>query len=242
MSVLEFVLRWLGLLGLCAAAVISYKRYRHVFFWILFFLIVLAPTMIPVNIVWVLAERYVYLGAAGVIAAAVYPLVKLSEIKKYKIPVFILIGIITVALLARTIVRNNDWQSDDDLWIATVIASPTSPHAHNNMGDYYARHNDHANAAKEFKIATELKPDYGDAYLNLALAYTAMNNFPDALKYYETALKYNARLWQAHTNLGVIYYQQKNYQKASYHMQKALEYGPPNQVLSGYLNEIQNGK
>ena len=45
-------------------------------------------------------------------------------------------------------------------------------------------------AIADFEKATELKPDYADAYFNIGRAYYILNDFDKACTYYKTAEKY----------------------------------------------------
>jgi len=205
----------------------------------MFYFIAVSPTLIPFNIVWVVAERYVYLGTAGVLVVVAMGLVKLLEKKKLQTVSYAVVMVIILMLMGRTIVRNADWRSDDNLWISTVAVSPNSSNAHNNMGDVYTRRNDYTNAAIEFQRAVELQPGDADPRHNLGIAYTIMRRYPEAIEAYQGALSIDPTLYNTHQNLAVVYYTLKNYKEAEDHLVRALQYGPANPVLSNMLKEVK---
>jgi hypothetical protein len=105
----------------------------------------------------------------------------------------------------RTVARNEDWKTPERLWRQTLLVSPFSHRAHNNMGDVYGQEGNIQGAIREFKKAIELKPDYAEAHHNLGNTYYAQGNILEATKYYEQALTFNPDLFESHFNLGIIY-------------------------------------
>ncbi len=205
---------------------VSFFKNRRVFFWLSFFLITLLPTLTPLGISWIVAERYVYLGTIGIIVATVLAIKKMAVAAKSKTLFWGALATIVVLLSIRTIVRNADWESHDTLWLATAKTSPSSPQNHNNLGDYYGRHGDLKRSAEEFQIAIKLNPQYADAYHNLGSAYRDMGNLDLAIENYQKALTFNPTLWQSYYNLAAIYYYQKKYAAADEFLSKAKKLNP----------------
>ena len=228
MSSFEFVVRVIVFLCLLVGIVISYSKSRPIFFWLLFFLIAISPTLIPLNIVWVVAERYVYLGTIGVICATTYLLLQIARIQKYSLPIYILIAVSTLALMTRSIIRNQDWSDADNLWIATGKTSPTSPQNHNNLGSVYTRRKEYQRAIQEYNTAIQLDPGYGDAYHNLADLYVNIGEFNKAIPLLDKALQLNPRLWQSHWDLALIYYKSGMLDKAKEEFKRVISLDPQN--------------
>lgn len=228
---IEFFIRLLVTLAFFGLIAVSYKKNRHIFFWLSFFLIALAPTLTPFKLNWLVAERYLYLPIIGLLAVVGFGFDKLTNSVKLKQTGYILFAVIIILLSFRTIVRNIDWKNEDNLWIATGKTSPSSPNTHNNLGDVYGRNGDKLAALREFQKAIELKPDYGDAYHNLANTYRELGQPDKALENYQNALKFNPSLWQSYQNTGAIYFEQKKFDLALLNFQKAVQINPGNLSL-----------
>ena len=224
---------------------ISYRKKRYIFFWLLFFIITLLPTLTPYRVASTVAERYVYIGSLGIFAVVGMILDNLSENEKLKKGIYFIFVVLILALSVRTIVRNRDWLSEDNLWIASAKVSPNDPNVLNNLGDMYTRHKDYQKAIEVLSRAIQLKPNYADAYHNLASSQTALYSqekneeyLKQAIDNYYLAIKYNPFLWQSHQNLGVIYFNIKQYDKAVEQLNKAIEINPSNLNLQYNLGII----
>ncbi|MFH1566341.1 MAG: tetratricopeptide repeat protein [bacterium] len=220
-----------------------YKKQKKLVFWPLLFLIALSPTLTPLGISWVVAERYSYFASAGIfvlVAWAVEKIIRKVFKENYTKALYLFLAIIIIPLSIRTIVRNRDWQSHDTLWIATAKFSPSSAQNHNNLGDYYGRHREYEKALEEFKKAIELKPDYADAYHNLANTYGEIGDVENAITNYENAIKFNPNLWQSYQNLGAIYFNLGDKEKTKEFIEKALKINPGNENLRKILEIISN--
>ena len=234
----EYLLRLGGFILFLAALVYFFKKNRGVFFWLLFFLISLSPTLTPLRLGWVVAERYVYLGAVGIFVLMAWLIKKIADISKNQKTPFILLGILLFAFSTRTVIRNNDWKNHDTLWLATDKVSPESPQNHNNLGDLYFRRGELEKAVEEFQTAIKLKPNYGDACHNLANVYREMGQDDLAIENYRKALSFNPRLWQSYQNIAGIYFAQKNAPLAKENMEKAVAINPQSAELHANLGLV----
>lgn len=224
----ELFVRSIILIIYLALIGIFFWKKKDLFFWLSFFLISLSPTLTPFRFNWIVAERYLYLPILGIIVAVVLGLNKISNIVRWKYLIIVILAIFLILLAGRTIVRNIDWKSEDNLWIAAGKTSPSSPNNHNNLGDVYGRWGNKQKALEEFQTAIRLKPNYGDAYHNLANTYLEVGQVDKALENYENAIKYNPNLWQSYQNIAAIYFQQKQYEKSLEYIQKAIQINPKN--------------
>ena len=225
---LLMLLTTIGFFGL-ALFFLAQKKYRPYFFWLSFFVIGLLPMLTPFKIAWVVAERYIYFSSLGIfvlVGLAIQGFFKYtSEVAEWTPRRWVFL-IIIIALSWRTIIRNQDWQNQDTLWLAATKTSPSSPQNHNNLGDLYGRQGDYQKAIEAFKKAIELQPNYADAYHNLANTYSQINEIDLAIANYQKALEINPQLWQSHQNLAAIYYQQGEKDLATQELEKALEINP----------------
>lgn len=237
--------------GYAAALWWSVKKNKFIFFWLLWFLIPLLPTLTPLNIAWTVAERYAYLSVIGIFVVIVYgfetlfywctgPAVCVSRKRPHARLIYCVFWIsIIIVCFSRSYIRNQDWQNQDTLWIATARTAPLIPYTWNNMGDVYSRRGDLVTAAEMFQRAIALNPNYADAYHNLAETYWQMGEVGDAVLLYEKAIAVNPNLWQSYQSLASIYFYKKEYQKALFYIEKALDIVPKNQTLLQAREELR---
>lgn len=237
-SFFQYVLRLGIFLVFLGIIVFSFFKNRFAFFWLSFFFITLLPTLTPFGIAWIVAERYVYLGSLGIFVVIAFFLEKLANIERLKIPVYIIFTFIIIALITRTIIRNIDWQNEDNLWLATGKTSPSSPNTHNNLGDVYGRRGDKKKALEEFKKAIELRPNYADAYHNLANTYKELGEINQAIDSYQKAISFNPVLWQSYQNLAAIYFEKGQYDLAEKNIKKAISVNPKELNLVNILGIV----
>lgn len=218
----EMVIRMLVTVGFIVLAFYGVLKKRAFGFWMAWFVLGLGITLLPIKIAWIVAERYVYLSLIGLCVLVGMAFDVLVSYKKWNV-FGICFGVAVVfALCARTIIRNNDWRTEDSLWIATAIASPGDPHSWNNMGDVYARHGEYEKSIEAFTNATNINPNYADAYHNIGHTYMQMKRYDEAIPLFEKALSINPHLWQSYQNLAFIAVAQKDSQKAIEYLDKAI--------------------
>jgi protein O-mannosyl-transferase len=239
-SQIQFFIFALMVLAYIGMITWGYFKNKTVFFWLVFFVIALLPTLTPFKISWIVAERYAYLGTLGIIVVVAIlfdKIIKLNENAKM-VGYFALVAIVA-SLSVRTVMRNRDWKNEDTLWIATAKVSPSGQQIHNNLGDVYAREGNLPKAVEEFQKAIEINPNYADAYHNLANTYQQMGQNDLALENYQKAASINPNLWQSYENMAAIYFSAGQYDQALTNIKKALEINPNDQNLQHNLATIQ---
>ncbi|OGK38252.1 hypothetical protein A3F03_04955 [Candidatus Roizmanbacteria bacterium RIFCSPHIGHO2_12_FULL_41_11] len=214
------------------------KKDKLAFFWMLFFPLSLAVTLTPFGIAWIVAERYVYAGTIAVVFLFCYFIEKITNKYRLRAASIVIFVIVIFTFMVRTIIRNNDWKTEDNLWLATVKTSPSDPKSHNNMGDVYGRQGDLQRSAEEFQTAIKLNPKYADAYHNLGNTYVKMGKLKEAMVLYQKALHNNPNIWQSYQAIAYLYYQKKEFVSAEATLKKATSLFPDNSQLAaglGYL-------
>jgi len=236
----EFIIIYVIFLLFIGVLIYTYKKNKSAFFWLLFFIIVLLPTLTPFRISWTVAERYVYLGTLGIFVAVAMLADKLASFSvNAKMVVYSILVMAIAGLSVRTIVRNKDWKNEDSLWFATARVAPSGQNIHNNLGDVYARNGDLVKALEEFKLATQINPNYADAYHNMANTYQQMGQNDEAMKYYQIAAEINPKLWQSYQNMASIYFDAGDYEAAYANIKKALEINPADPNLQANVKIIE---
>jgi Flp pilus assembly protein TadD len=249
-GIVNFIIRSIITILFFGLSLYFFKKSKKLFFWFIFFLLALAPTLTPFRLNWIVAERYLYLPIIGILVLLGLGIEKLLEAKKFKNVTLTIFVIILIALMTRTILRNIDWKNEDNLWIATGKTSPSSPNTHNNLGDVYGRLGDKQKSLQEFLTAISIKSNYADAYHNAGNVYRETGQIEKALEFYQKASELNPNLWQSYQNIAAIYFESarqatqsaevssKQYNLALENMQKAISVSPNNINLYNNLGVI----
>jgi protein O-mannosyl-transferase len=199
----QFGLRAVVLLGLLGSIVWMFFKNRQIFFWLSWFLICLSPTLLPLGLSWVVAERYVYLAMIGLCVVVAMGFVSLKQKWGSDGAIFLLV-LLVAGMMFRTVLRNNDWQTADNLYLSAERYSTLSPQNHNNLGDIYGRQRKLNLSRDHFLRAIELNPRYADAMHNLGNTYIQMGEIEKAKESFEQAIKNNPNLWQSERALKAI--------------------------------------
>lgn len=212
------MIRVLTMIIFLTVTALLYKKNKLLFFGLSFFVIAISPTLIPISVGWIVAERYFYLGSAGLCLFLAYLILKL---KRYAMSAFVIILIFYFGL---TIKRNEEWRNEDRLWPATVKYSYGVPVAHNNMGDYYIRHGDYENAIKEFSLAINQRNWlYPEAIHNLGNAYKQIGDLDRAEGLYLKAIELKPDQFESYVQLSDLYKTKGDLVRAGEYYQKAKE-------------------
>lgn len=205
-------MNWLVLLIYLFSVVYFFFKNKKIFFALAFIFVAAAPSMAPVKISWLVAERYIFLGSVGFV---MFLGIIFDQIwKKNKIITITLLVILTSAYGVRVVLRNRDWQTNHSLWVNTCQVSPNSHNAWNNIGDDYDKLKQYENAIKGFRQSTIVKTNYADAYHNMANILIKINRLDLARAAYEKGLSYNPNLFQSYLSLIQISLMEKNYDSA----------------------------
>ena len=195
-----------------------FRKNKLLFFGASFFVISISPTLIPISVGWVVAERYFYLGSLGLCIMLAYLILKF---KKHSLE---LLTLILAVYFILTLYRNTQWKNEDALWPVTLERSPGVPVAHNNMGDYYARRGDYINAIKEFSMAVSLRDGlYPEAMHNLGNSYRQVGDLKKAEELYLRAIELKPDQIESYLELSSMYKSQNDLKKAEEYYQKAFQ-------------------
>ena len=220
----EFLLYAMVFFAFIGFVFLMYKMNRFLFFWSAFFIAAISPILVPVNISSFVAERYVYLGSAGVMVLVAWLIDKFASVfSSYKtIAMYILTIAVVVVLSFLTIQRNSEWKNEAVLATASARYSPSSHINHNNLGITHLRNRQYDKAIEEFKKAIELLPTYANGYLNMGKAYQEKGDVDNAIRYYKQALEMNPNLWEAHFGLAFLSFEQGKLEDSRDALEKAI--------------------
>ena len=202
----------LNIIFLSLIGVITYRFYnqsKHLFFFMLWFFITLAPMMNIIPIANIMAERYLYIPSVGFCTILAYILIgtskrflNISHLSK-TVLITCLVLIVVIPYSLGTITRNKVWINPFTFWSKTVEDSPNSSRAHNNLGMIYLQKDKTDLAIHEFQasITIESDPEY---HHNLGMAYQKKGMKEEALQEYCHVLAVNPSSALTHNNMGNI--------------------------------------
>lgn len=141
---------------------------KPLIFGLIVFILFLSPSYSPVSIGWLVAERYAY------ISTIFFSIVIAWVIDKYGKKALPICLLILALYSVRTMDRISDWKTEERFWRATLLSSPYSPNARNNMGVVYAKESNILKALQEFNNALRIEPDFKMAKDNFKLVKQAV--------------------------------------------------------------------
>lgn len=147
----------------------------------------------------IMGERLMYLPLIG-IAVAVVPLIQWG-VKKEKYTLISILGLILCIFLFTTWSRNEDWKTQDALFMKAAQRSPGSVLARSNSGAMFLLRGDYENAKKELISANAIYDRYNHAVNNLGLVYQHEGDFEKADYYYKKTIEIDSDYINAHINL-----------------------------------------
>lgn len=235
MYILPVWLNWLILLSYVTAVVYFFFKDKKIFFALVFIFAATAPSMAPVKVSWLVAERYLLLGSLGFCAFLVLFFQRFN--KKFELPLFLLFLLVVSTYSIRVFFRNIDWQTNHNLWVNTCQVSPNSHNAWNNIGDDYdklaqlettpeAQMKHYLNSVKGFTRSTIVKTNYADAFHNRANIFYKIGRYDLARNSYETALSFGPELYQSYFSLLQIDLMEKRYDLAMDHLTRLHKVRP----------------
>ncbi len=211
-------------LGFLALGLVLFKKNRRLFFFYLIFLVGIGPTILPLNLGWIAAERYVYFPSIGLtvlLAAGVVALKRINNSLFWGSVLFL-----TLSYSFLTIQRNRDWKDEPTLWQASLEASPDSSQAYVNMGSLYHSQGEIDKAVQAFTKAAQLNPGNPQPWSQLAYIFILQNDLTSAKAALTQAIRINP---YEQMNLMVqakIFIAEKNFTDAEKLIKRAQELDP----------------
>ena len=111
---------------------------------------------------FVVAERVLYVPSMGfcmLVALGVWQLLQSNKLSRTLVTATKLgLVILLTTHIAKTLVRNRDWQSDITLFLSAVRVNPNNGKVYNNLGSEYEKMENHSYAEALFRKATLVQP------------------------------------------------------------------------------------
>ncbi|MCC6274079.1 MAG: tetratricopeptide repeat protein, partial [Deltaproteobacteria bacterium] len=106
---------------------------------------------------------------------------------------------------------------------------------HNNQGVSYLNAGDPKKALFEFKTATEISPEYTEAWNNMGLVYLHLKDFDQARDSFLRSIKIDSKYPAPYNHLATLYYTQNNYEEALKWANKSIK--EDKKFADGYYNK-----
>ncbi len=223
----------IGFVALILLIVWLRKRWTHMSFMILFYLVTLLPlsNFIRISAPWdmgfVMAERFLYIPSFGFCGIVAISLASILKTKKHSSLVlkYVAISLMIILLIcysARTFLRNRDWVDEKTFFLKTVKDAPDAALIQHALGNVYAREENYEKALDYYNKSLELYPLYHAAYNNIGTIYSKHGLLDYAITSFKNAIKINPDYVQAHFNLGTMYYQKGMLTEASDEFKRVL--------------------
>ncbi len=149
----------------------------------------------------IMAERLAYLPSAGFCLGAALLWIWLE--KRQRMAAWAVLGIVLLALAARTVVRNRDWRDNFALFTAGERAEPRSAKMHAGIGEQYLVRGQLDQARQELQTALHIFPDYPQAIGVLGIVEANLGNDEEALRLFRKELAMTPKTDEHYTAIQV---------------------------------------
>lgn len=143
---------------------------------------------------FVIAERVLYMPSFGfcLLIAYGYSLLdqKCSQMftdNKVRYCFLVTLMMLIASHSLRTIVRNQDWQNEFNLYTSGIKVNPANAKLYNNAGHVFEANKQYDQALNYFLNATLIQPDDLGAFLNVGRTLVNLNRHAEAEKYFMKA-------------------------------------------------------
>ncbi|MES2500799.1 MAG: type IV pilus biogenesis/stability protein PilW [Pseudomonadota bacterium] len=132
-----------------------------------------------------------------------------------------------------------------DQGVYSEKANTERARAHSDLASAYLQQNKYEIALNEFKIATQIDPNYSPAYNGLGLVYAALNQDVKADENFKKSLQTQPDSSEAHNNYGSFLCARKRYDESIEHFLAAVKnplYATPNLAYANAgICSLRNG-
>jgi Tfp pilus assembly protein PilF len=218
----------LFIIALISFAVSRFKKDRLLSFGILFYFANLAieSSIIALDLAF---EHRLYIPSMGLlfVLAAIFIRIKHLLEKKVIARTAIAFGAALVLLLSYNTYKRNMVYSDEVTFLSDAIKkAPKRAWLYNNLANVFKRRGQPGEAEKNYMMALEANPDYGEAYNNLGNLYRKQKKYSDAYNNYKRAVELKPDSQYVLNNYATSLMDFKRYEEAVTQFKKAITLKP----------------
>jgi Tfp pilus assembly protein PilF len=170
------------------------------------------------------ADHFQYLASLGPIVLAAAAGARLAGRLPRRHGVAVLAAVLLI-LGVLTWRQGQVYRDEETLWRDTLAKNPAAWMAHNNLGMLLQSRGELGEAARHYRRAIEIKPDYAYAHNNLGTAVEPQDR-PAAIGHFRSALELDPDYAKAHYNLGSALAAAGRTAEAEEHFRRAVELEP----------------
>ncbi|XP_015794954.1 transmembrane and TPR repeat-containing protein 2 [Tetranychus urticae] len=125
--------------------------------------------------------------------------IRYSINRKY---LYSILALLIVTFSLRTVQRNKDWNSEEDLYRSGIPINP--PKAYGNLGNILSNKGNKVDAEMAYRKALTYRSNMADVHYNLGILLQDQGRYHEALQSYTFAVKFRPRLALAYLNMGLV--------------------------------------
>src|SRR5579884_1215843 len=143
-----------------------------------------------------------------------------------------------VETLFQDSLKSDDYERNKANLEKIIDLAPDSAYGHFSKGWFWAQEENYRMAIEEYRIALQIRPQFGEARNNLASAHFHLRNWSESIKEYEAVLREYPDWSETYLNLGSAYYMADRPFASVQAWEKALQLNPNLFVAHYYLGLI----
>ncbi|MCM8790455.1 MAG: tetratricopeptide repeat protein [Candidatus Omnitrophica bacterium] len=194
-------------------------------FSVLFFAAALVPVSNVYPIGAYMAEHWLYLPSIGFFLLVAWAFRKICSYRYLKAIGVVAFVSVVACCLYLTIMQNSYWKDPVEFYERTLMFSPESIRANNDLAIAYEKMGKHQDAIEIYRELIKIDPRQPDVYVNLGAVYVVTGQTDYAIAACEKAIALEPNNATAHNNLAVALYMKGEYKRAIEECDLALKYG-----------------
>ncbi|HET6349609.1 MAG TPA: tetratricopeptide repeat protein [Candidatus Krumholzibacteria bacterium] len=209
---------------LAVASVIRWRQHRAFVFGLAVIAFGLAPVLhiVPANAV--MAEHFLYLPSFGYALLVSLAVMYLAE--RRRTVALTAFGIALLACCVRTVTGTRVWKDDFILFKKAVAMAPSNPTAHFDLGVSLGQRGRLEEAQAELEHATQLDPNYADAWSALGRTENELGRHVEGLEHCTRAVQLAPDDARFVNDLGMMQFQTGHFADAAHSFRRVLELRP----------------
>lgn len=243
------------LMVLCSFAAVVLWRMGHRRFlaaWLVYLVLSVPTAMFFASGIQPIADRYTYLAMLPLTLVLASALERFGSLQLLRWPpaaraaaVLAILAVVLVAWSARSADQVTVWRDSLTLWQHAARLTPDVPYVQNNLGEALVQAGFLEDAVVAYSVATEMRPDFADAFNNLGVAYCMKRDFRrgigalrQAEELFRRGVLAEASIADVHFNLGSAYWELGDTSTAMGYFQSTIREREPYAEAHGALGTI----